>query len=62
MSRPTTAAANLLSVEQVAQRLVISSKSVRRLVDTGALKVHRIGRLLRVAEEDLRLFLSTRRQ
>ena len=53
---------SLLSVAQVAQRLVVSTKSVRRLIDRGELPVHRIGNLLRISEVDLELFLRARRE
>jgi excisionase family DNA binding protein len=47
----------LLSVQAVAAYLDMSEKTVRRLVARGDLPSHRIGRLLRISEADLRVFL-----
>jgi excisionase family DNA binding protein len=51
----------LLSVQAVAAYLDMSEKTVRRLVARGDLPSHRIGRLLRISEPDLRAFLLTHR-
>jgi len=40
-------------VDAVARRLNVSPKTVRRLIDRGGLPVHRIGKLLRISDEDL---------
>jgi excisionase family DNA binding protein len=58
----TSPAKSLLDVDGVADRLDVSSKTVRRHIDRGDLAVHRIGRLLRVSEEDLANFVARRRQ
>ncbi len=50
-----------LTVKGVAQRLQLSEKSVRRLIDEGMLRVHRFGRAIRIAEEDLNQFLKLTR-
>jgi excisionase family DNA binding protein len=64
---PTTAAAaprlpRLLGVDDVAARLAVSTKTVRRWIARGDLPVHQLGRQLRVAEEDLALFLQRSRK
>lgn len=51
-------APQLLTVSDVAERLRISAKTVRRQVDQGELRVHRIGRQLRVSEQDLEAFIK----
>ena len=43
----------LLSVDDVAEQLSVSTKTVRRLIDRGALRACRIGRLLRIDRTDL---------
>lgn len=43
----------LLTLQQVADRLQVSMSTVRRLVSAGKLKTVRIGRNLRVRPEDL---------
>ncbi len=55
------AATRMLSVKATAEQLNLSQKSVRRLIGRGELVAHRIGRSLRIAEEDLRVFLVQRR-
>lgn len=45
--------AKLFSVEQVAQRLGVQAKTVRRYVHEGRLKAVRIGKQYRIAAEDL---------
>jgi excisionase family DNA binding protein len=44
---------DLLSIEQIAQRLGVGAKTVRRYVHEGKLKAVRIGKQYRIAVEDL---------
>lgn len=62
--RPTTACRlpHLLGVNEVATLLQVSSKTVRRWIVRRELRTHRLGRQLRVAEEDLNAFLAQRRK
>jgi excisionase family DNA binding protein len=59
---PQPAAHSLLDIPAIASRLGVSAKTVRRLIDRGELAVHRIGRLLRVSEADLRSYVARRRR
>jgi excisionase family DNA binding protein len=61
--RTTTASRlpRLLAVSEVAQLLKVSSKTTRRWIEGGELRVHHLGRQLRVSEEDLATFLNRRR-
>ena len=52
---------SLLAVKEVARRLCISVKTVRRMIAGHQLPAHRIGRLVRIAEIDLQLFVGLRR-
>ena len=52
----------LLTVDQVADHLGASTRHVRRLIDRGELPVHRIGRLVRISEDDLRHLIAASRQ
>ena len=52
----------LLSVATVAERLAISTKTVRRCIETGALRVHRLGRCVRISEDDLQNFIDQHRK
>ncbi len=62
--QPVTAARlpRLLAVNEVAQLLQVSTKTVRRWIERRELRTHRLGRQLRVAEEDLAAFLGQRRK
>jgi excisionase family DNA binding protein len=51
-----------LSAQQVADRLNISIRSVRNYIKSGKLESVKIGRLRRVAEEDLEAFIGRRNQ
>lgn len=51
----------LLTVDQVAEQLGVSTKQVRRLIASGELPHHRIGRLIRVTGADLMTFIRLRR-
>ena len=44
-----------------ADRLQVAEKTVRRLIAAGTLPAHRIGRRVRVSEDDLLVFLSMAR-
>jgi excisionase family DNA binding protein len=61
MTQPASRS-SLLRVEAVATRLAVSTRHVRRLIAAGDLPVHRIGRSVRVAEEDLERLLRQSRQ
>lgn len=64
MSRPSPPprpALVLLDAAVVAERLGLSLRSVRRLIARGELPVHRLGRAVRVSEDDLVRFLAARR-
>jgi len=50
-----------LSVAEVAVRLDVSPKTVRRMIDRGDLRAHRIGRLVRVGERSLADYLGKAR-
>lgn len=48
----------LYTVAEVAKQLSISTKTVRRWLQGGQLHAHRLGRQLRLSEEDLVAFLA----
>ena len=54
--------APLLSVPAAAERLGISIRTVRRMIDAGELHVHRLGRSIRISEEDIVLLLLRSRK
>lgn len=55
-------APRLLTGAMVADRLTVSQKTVRRWIDAGELRIHRLGRSVRISEADLREFLEEKRQ
>jgi excisionase family DNA binding protein len=50
-----------VTVAAIAQRLNVSPRTVHRWIANGELVVHRIGRLVRVSETDLKAFLANHR-
>jgi excisionase family DNA binding protein len=51
----------LLSVADIADRLKLSEKTVRRWIERGDLPAHHLGRAVRVSEDDLALYLHKNR-
>ena len=49
---------DFLTIDEIAQRLKVSTKTVRRWIDRGELRVYRLGGQIRVSEEDLFLFMN----
>jgi excisionase family DNA binding protein len=49
------------TILQVAERLNVSTRTVRRWIANGALVAHRFEAVVRVAESDLKLFLVQHR-
>ena len=49
----------LLTVEQTAERLAVCDRTVRRLIKAEALRAVRVGRSVRISEDDLRVYLAT---
>lgn len=47
-----------LSVMQVARRLNVSERTARKVIASGDLRAHRVGRQLRVFEADLQAYLA----
>jgi excisionase family DNA binding protein len=50
------------SVDFVAKQFDITTKSIYRWIDDGALHFHKFHGVLRISEEDLLNFISTRRK
>ena len=50
------------SIDDVASQLHVSSKSVRRWIAAGRLVSHRLGRQIRISQQDLEGFLSASRK
>jgi excisionase family DNA binding protein len=54
-------APRMLKVSGVAHQLFVSEKSVRRWIDAGELHSYRVGRQIRVSEDDLAAYIALRR-
>ena len=55
----TSSLPTLLSVSTVANELSVSTKTVRRLIERGALPCCRVGRLVRIRSADLAQFVAS---
>jgi excisionase family DNA binding protein len=53
---------SFFAIADVAARLDVCERTVRRWIKSRALPVHRIGGLLRISEADLAAFLALRRE
>ena len=53
---------NFFTISDVAERLRVSARTVRRWIEGGHLPVHRVGGIVRIAESDLRAFLALHRE
>ena len=51
----------MLNVEQIAEQVGVSIKTVRRWIKRREVHCHRLGRTIRVSEEDLIAFLNRHR-
>ena len=49
------------SLEDVADALGVSPKTVSRRIKTGELRCHRIGRQIRISDEDFRSYIALQR-
>jgi excisionase family DNA binding protein len=52
----------MLSIGDVAEAMNASTRTIRRWIADGDLHAHRMGRLVRVSEDDLVAFAATRRR
>ena len=53
--------ADLLTLDQVADRLQVSRRTVERLVAAGRIRIVRIGRAIRVTERELEAYVAAQR-
>ena len=51
----------MLTIAEIATELSVHQKTVRRLIEAGELPVHRIGRAIRIAAEDLATYRNRQR-
>jgi excisionase family DNA binding protein len=51
----------LRTIDEVADLFNVSPRTVRRLIGTGAMPVHRFGRVVRISDADIAAFLLANR-
>jgi excisionase family DNA binding protein len=61
-ARQASVVGRLNTIAEVAERLNVCERTVRRWIAAGLLPVHRFGRTLRISEVDLAAFLALRRE
>jgi excisionase family DNA binding protein len=52
----------MLSINQVADTLSVSTKTVRRMIENRHLHFHRVANTIRVSQEDLRAYINSARE
>ena len=62
MPKPHSAVPTCMTVSEFAERICVSEKTIRRAIGAGELRFHRVGRLVRIADEDASAFMATRRR
>jgi excisionase family DNA binding protein len=60
--RPHRDNINFFTIAEVAERLHVATRTVRRWIKVDDLVVHRVGGVVRIAESDLRAFLALHRE
>lgn len=62
MTASPSRSAPLLTLAAAAARCAVSTKTLRRWIAAEQLRFHRLGRQIRIAEEDLQAFLARQRR
>jgi excisionase family DNA binding protein len=53
---------NFFSIAEIAERLHVNARTVRRWIKAKELVVHRVGSVVRISERDLQVFLALHRE
>ena len=61
MTKASPRLPNMLNVEQIVERMSVSIKTVRRWIERRELHCHRLGKTIRVSDDDLIAFLNRHR-
>jgi len=62
MSKARPTVPHLFSIRELADHLGISAKTISRWIDDGSLHAHRLGRQIRISEDDAASFIAARRR
>ena len=49
---------NLRTIDETAEIFNTSTRTIRRLINSGELPAHRIGRCVRISDQDITVFLA----
>lgn len=60
--KPEHAFPALMTIEQAAEHLQVSTKTIRRWIKSGDLVAHRFGHQWRISKSDLLAFIRMRRE
>lgn len=62
MTNKSSTTLRFFTVDEVAAAMAVSPKTVRRWIEQGDLHAHRVGRLVRISDDDIRTFSAARRK
>jgi len=62
MNGPSNIPPRLMTIKEVAGLANVSSRTVRRWIDAGQLPFYRLGRAIRISDEDVRNMLERCKQ
>lgn len=62
MTLPRPRLPRMLAVADLAEHWQVCTKTVRRWIERGDLRMHRVGRQLRISEEDAAQFIGNHRR
>jgi excisionase family DNA binding protein len=51
----------MCTIDETAEMINVSSRTIRRLIDSGKLPVHRFGRSVRISDRDIALLIAASR-
>jgi excisionase family DNA binding protein len=61
IARISTPLTRLRTIDETAALLAVSKRTVQRLIESGALRAHRLGRAVRISDADIAAFLDDNR-
>jgi excisionase family DNA binding protein len=62
MTIPLARIPQLFPIKETAEKLKVSTKTVRRLIAAGEFRTHRVGSQIRICEEDLIGYIAKSRR
>ena len=62
MIKPATHPPAMFSIAQVAKAVNLSTRTIRRCIERGELRIYRLGGQIRISQDDLSAYLAKNRQ